>query len=236
MTKRTSARSGKQASVPLPWWTSQSRTSTRSAPSSRRASSAAIATLPKRQKPIARSGSAWWPEGRQALSPTSCSPASSARASSQAPPAAWRAARRLSGPTAVSASIRPPPDSQRSRISPSRRGLWTASIHSSRRGRRLAPLPAEPVALFQRRLDLDDPLRRVGVAGDPGPRVVLEAGGVADVERHRLTLRRESGAALGAPGAVALRAARTNGQRTFHPVGSGGIVERPGHLWEEERD
>ena len=44
----------KISSVPLPWWTSQSRIRTRSAPHSAIACAAATATLLKRQKPIAR--------------------------------------------------------------------------------------------------------------------------------------------------------------------------------------
>ena len=89
----TSSRSRKIASVPLPWWTSQSRISTRAAPSSATASAAATAIELKRQKPIAFSGSAWWPGGRAALKPAFASPASSARASAAAPPAPWAAAR-----------------------------------------------------------------------------------------------------------------------------------------------
>ena len=62
----TSGESWKIALVPLPWCTSQSTTSTRSAPSESRACRAAIATLANRQKPIARARSAWWPGGRSA--------------------------------------------------------------------------------------------------------------------------------------------------------------------------
>src|SRR5262249_53521230 len=52
------------------------------------------------------------------------------------------------------------------------------------RRRRLAALPAEPVAAGQRRLDRDDPLGSVGGARGEEARVVLEAGGVAEEERH----------------------------------------------------
>ena len=55
----TSARRRKISAVPLPWWTSQSMIITFSTPCRRIASSAAMATLLKRQKPIARSRSAW---------------------------------------------------------------------------------------------------------------------------------------------------------------------------------
>lgn len=46
--------------VPLPWCTSQSRMSTRSAPAAR-AARAAMAALLKKQKPMAVLLSAWWP-------------------------------------------------------------------------------------------------------------------------------------------------------------------------------
>ena len=52
------------ACVPLPWWTSKSTIATRSSPSSRCAARAAMATLLKMQKPIARPGIAWCPGGR----------------------------------------------------------------------------------------------------------------------------------------------------------------------------
>ena len=51
--------------VPLPWCTSQSRISTRAAPSVR-AASAATAALLMKQNPIIRSGSAWCPGGAPA--------------------------------------------------------------------------------------------------------------------------------------------------------------------------
>jgi hypothetical protein len=54
----TSGARAKIASVPLPWWTSQSRTRTRSASQASSAWRAAIATLLNRQKPIARLRSA----------------------------------------------------------------------------------------------------------------------------------------------------------------------------------
>ena len=51
----------KMSSVPLPWWTSKSMTATRSMPCASSACAAPTATLLKRQKPIARLRSAWWP-------------------------------------------------------------------------------------------------------------------------------------------------------------------------------
>ena len=49
-------RPGRSPRVPLPWWTSKSTIATRSRPSRSCAARAAIATLLKRQKPIARAG------------------------------------------------------------------------------------------------------------------------------------------------------------------------------------
>ncbi len=58
-----SPRSQNAACVPFPWCTSQSRMSTRAAPSVL-AASAATAALLMKQKPIILFGSAWWPGGR----------------------------------------------------------------------------------------------------------------------------------------------------------------------------
>ena len=74
LAKSTSREPWKIVLVPFPWWTSQSRTSTRSAPSASSAWRAAIATLANRQKPIARANSAWWPGGRSAEKPTRSPP------------------------------------------------------------------------------------------------------------------------------------------------------------------
>ena len=86
--------------MPLPWCTSQSRIITRSAPS-RRAASAATATLLNRQKPIAWACSAWCPGGRaqtKALAASLAQTASTAATAAPAPrrgrlPAAARDAR-----------------------------------------------------------------------------------------------------------------------------------------------
>ena len=100
--------------VPLPWWTSQSNTSTRDNPCADVARRAATATLPKKQNPIARAVSAWWPGGRTALTPTAASPPSSASTKETAPPQARSAAPNVPGTAKVSASIAPPPASQSS--------------------------------------------------------------------------------------------------------------------------
>ena len=52
------------ASVPLPWWASQSRTRTRSPCSARLAATTAMLLI--RQNPIGRVARAWWPGGRTA--------------------------------------------------------------------------------------------------------------------------------------------------------------------------
>ena len=57
-TNRTSASAWKMSLVPLPWWTSQSTIITRATPCAAGAWRAATAALPKKQKPIARAGSA----------------------------------------------------------------------------------------------------------------------------------------------------------------------------------
>jgi hypothetical protein len=93
LANNTSDRCLNTSAVPLPWWTSQSMTRTRSMPSSRIAGSAAIATLLNRQKPIARSRSAWWPEGRSPQNPTPHPSPIRSRTSAHAPPAACSAAR-----------------------------------------------------------------------------------------------------------------------------------------------
>ena len=95
--------------VPLPWCTSQSRTSTRSAPRPSSARRAAIATLLNRQKPIARAASAWWPGGRSPQKVTSASPDSSASTARTAPPAECSAASNDRADATVSMSSIPPP-------------------------------------------------------------------------------------------------------------------------------
>ena len=92
LTNSSSRESWKSALVPLPWCTSQSSTSTRSAPSESSAWRAAMATFANRQKPIAVARSAWWPGGRSAEKPARSPPVSSDSASAQAPPAARSAA------------------------------------------------------------------------------------------------------------------------------------------------
>ena len=82
----------KMSFVPLPWCTSQSRISTRSAPCSARACAAATATLLKKQNPIARAASAWCPGGRSADTPHGSPSRSKASTIATAPPAERSAA------------------------------------------------------------------------------------------------------------------------------------------------
>ena len=95
--KNTDGSAWKMAFVPLPWWTSQSRISTRSTPCAARACAAATATLSKKQKPIACAASAWWPGGRSAEKPHGSPPPSSASTSATAPPAPRSAASNVPG-------------------------------------------------------------------------------------------------------------------------------------------
>ena len=78
--------------MPLPWWMSQSTTSTRRQPRCSRACAAAMATVFKTQKPIAMCASAWWPGGRTSAMPLRARPETTALVTSMTAPAAQRAA------------------------------------------------------------------------------------------------------------------------------------------------
>eukprot|EP00965_Chrysotila_dentata_P056270 1866745-Pleurochrysis_carterae.AAC.3 len=78
--------------IPLPWWMSQSMTSTRLAPRADRACAAATATELNTQKPIAACASAWWPGGRTTASPLRMSPRITDSVNSSSEPHARRAA------------------------------------------------------------------------------------------------------------------------------------------------
>ena len=88
----TTGEERKTAFVPVPWCTSQSSTSTRSAPSASSAWRAAIATFANRQKPMAVAVSAWCPGGRRAEKPVRSPSERSDSTSAHAPPAALSAA------------------------------------------------------------------------------------------------------------------------------------------------
>jgi hypothetical protein len=63
-----------------------------------------MAIVSKRQKPMGRSGSAWWPGGRMAMKARFASPATSASTAAQAAPAPRSAASPEPGDMAVSGS------------------------------------------------------------------------------------------------------------------------------------
>ena len=138
--------------MPLPWWTSQSRTRTRSTPHSASAWAAATATLLKRQKPIARSRSAWWPGRAQAAEGEAARPPSSRSAACTAPPAACRAASKEPALATVSTSIMPPPRAQNASIA----STWAARVDPlellAGRGRRLDAAPARASPRVRARL------------------------------------------------------------------------------------
>ncbi len=78
--------------MPLPWCTSKSTIATRLRLRRCSAYKAAIATLLKKQKPMALLRVAWWPGGRTAQKAFSSSPASTASVAATAAPAARSAA------------------------------------------------------------------------------------------------------------------------------------------------
>ncbi len=117
----------KMSLVPLPWCTSQSTIITRSRPCASRACRAATATLLNRQKPIARSASAWCPGGRWIENPVGARPSISRSTSDTAPPHACIAAVNEPAETTVSASMRAPPRAARRSISSTWRAGCTAS-------------------------------------------------------------------------------------------------------------
>ena len=138
-------------------------------------------TLENRQKPIARSASAWWPGGRSPQKPVGASPASSASASAHAAPAARRAASHDPGLVGVSRSNGPPRLAvlaNRHRRAPA--GARRAAAPRSRAAPRAPRSRASPARSSSASMR-PDPLGALGVRA----RVVLERGGVAEVERRR---------------------------------------------------
>ncbi len=118
---RTRSSPAMMSSVPLPWWTSKSMIATRSRPRTSSAWRAAIATLLKKQKPIAWSRVAWWPGGRTAQNAFATAPSSTASVAATAAPAARSTAFQVPGAATVSGSIArgSPPSATRSSRSPS---------------------------------------------------------------------------------------------------------------------
>ena len=167
-------RSWKMSLVPLPWWTSQSSTRTRSMPCSSSACCAATATLLKMQKPIAA------PFGMVARRPQSAKChlgfASEQRVDCANRPAGGmkRGIERPSDATVSTSSI-PPPCSQIRRIA-STYGLWMNRLEAiGIDGRRLLADEPEPAAFLERSLDCryaGSLLRMVaGVVFERGPMV-----------------------------------------------------------------
>ena len=166
-TNSTLGSAWKMSFVPLPWWTSQSRISTRSAPCAERARRAATATLSKKQKPIARAASAWWPGGRSARHaarapspPAARRPARPRRPRRAAPP------RRCPRTAYVSASIAPPPRraqrlDRRRRATP---GARASSARASARGASTRSQPNQSCAL----ISASSARIRAGRSGWPG--------------------------------------------------------------------
>ena len=186
--------------MPLPWWTSQSKISTRSAPHSAIAWAAATATLLNRQKPIARSRSAWWPGGR---SPQKANPpsASSRSVAWTAPPAECRAASQEPSLATVSTSIIPPPPAEKrlDRVDVGRRRGRARAARGSRR----APRPARARAsrasdsassIAVRRLAFSGcPPVSCGRSSDGARRALRSAQSTVRPRWRRTTVRRRGG-------------------------------------------
>ena len=72
-------RRGRSSLVPLPWWTSQSRISTRSSAVRARRVPRRHGDVVEEAEPHRAAGSAWWPGGRSALTPVARRPRPAAR-------------------------------------------------------------------------------------------------------------------------------------------------------------
>ena len=154
----------------------------------RRARRAATAALPKKQNPIARAGSAWWPGGRSAETPACAVPPSSASTSATAPPAARSAASNVArdgggvgvdGPAAARAQLL-------DRAATYGSG-WTAPAASRSTAGRLDQRRAEPAVARSSR----PPARGSAPGARDGPGMSCgERGVVAQPERgHAGTVR-----------------------------------------------
>ena len=156
----------KMSCVPLPWCTSQSTISTRAAPGGR-AASAAIAALLSRQKPIARSGSAWWPGGRTSANAFCARPPITSLAPPRPrrrPPAAPRPSCPATSPCRDRAATRRARE-RRQRLAVRRRG---EPPRSRRRSRRAAPRCSTP-AIGRAPRSVCTASRRAGDSGCPAP-------------------------------------------------------------------
>ena len=171
------------SSVPLPWCTSKSTMATRCRPWRSSAYLAAIATLLKKQKPMALSWQAWWPGGRTQQKAFSSSPAITASVAAMAAPAERRAASQVWMLIEVSGSILAwvgPPASISSR-SPSLRPAQGGDEHAAmgqfdvgqRRHRRLAPVQCVPDTGDQQAVF--DGVQALGAFGVAGTHFMLAA-------------------------------------------------------------
>ena len=180
--------------VPLPWWTSQSSTSTR-------AHVEPIERIPGRNRHVVEQAEAHRPR-RLGMVPGRAQPAERdlrfprnqrGRRRSRAPPAACSAASNDPADATVSMSSMPPPRALTSAIRSTYAAGCTASSDrpvGRRCELRLEPEPSAPVELL---LDRADAGRALGVVA----RVVLERGGMVQVEAAGHGVGRAGGAARG---------------------------------------
>ena len=180
LAKSTSSRPWKMSLVPLPWWTSQSSTRTRSR--------AALERVLRRDRDVVEEAEAHrgrrarrgGPAGACRRSRTGRSRRAARRPSRT--PRRRRAARRGRSPALriVSASRYPPPASAAARIA-STYALRVDRGHRRALGLgRLAPLEPEPAARLELRLDRRNPRLVLGMRAG----VVLERARVVEVERR----------------------------------------------------
>ena len=187
----------KISSVPLPWCTSQSRISTRSAPPSAIACGGADRDRVEQaeaHRPVAlgvMTGRPHRAEGEAALAREQPRrrPRRRRRRPASPPP---RKPRRRSCPCRACRR----PSAQKRSIRSMWAALCTRSSCSRLAGRGLAQLEAGPAGVLQRRLDRADPRRVLGV----GAGVVLERGAVAEEEAHRQRRSRGYGTRRASPG------------------------------------
>src|SRR3954470_4621470 len=167
--------------VPLPWWTSQSTIITRESPNADVARRAATATLPKKQNPMARATSAWWPGGRSALTPTSASPPSSASTIATAPPASRNPAPKVPGTATVSMSIIPPPAAhRRSRNVTCDDGCTSSKVERATSGACTRSQPNQPWAL----ISASSAWIRAGRSGWPGTSWAMKSSSRSQIARR----------------------------------------------------
>ena len=165
------------SSVPLPWCTSKSTIATLLSPWRSSAYLAAMATLLKKQKPMALSRQAWCPGGRTAQKAFSSSPASTASVASSAAPAATKAASQVWALIIVSGSrlvcVGPPAAMSSRSASPKPRKAatcmrpWASSISVNEAGLASRLCSAMSTPLISKRSSMAP--KRSGHSGWPAP-------------------------------------------------------------------